>query len=72
VHIAGRNQAFTSAVEKLSRHCPATEYQHKWGHTSIYCAEYRKITAVSGALKYAEISHYNKGSNDGLKWHDKS
>ncbi len=34
VHVAGGNQAFTSAVEKLSRHCPATEYQHKRGHTS--------------------------------------
>jgi hypothetical protein len=34
VHIAGRNQAFTSAVEKLSRHCSATKYQHKRGHTS--------------------------------------
>ncbi len=33
VHIAGRNRVFTSAVEKLSRHCPAMEYQHKRGHT---------------------------------------
>ncbi len=52
VHIAGRNQSFTSwgvhfacrnwefssAVEKLSRHCPGTEYRHKQGHTSnILC-----------------------------------
>jgi hypothetical protein len=34
VHIAGGNWAFTSAVEKLSWNCPATEYQHKQGHTS--------------------------------------
>jgi hypothetical protein len=38
VHITGRNWAFSSAVEKLSRHCPGTEYQHKRGHTSnILC-----------------------------------
>ncbi len=38
VHITGRNWAFSSAVEKLSRHCPGTEYQHKGGHTSnILC-----------------------------------
>ncbi len=38
VHITGRNWAFPSAAEKLSRHCPGTEYQHKWGHTSnILC-----------------------------------
>ncbi len=34
VHITGRNWELSSAVEKLSRHCPGTEYQHKWGHTS--------------------------------------
>ncbi len=38
VHITGRNLAFSSAVKKLSRHCPGTEYQHKRGHTSnILC-----------------------------------
>ncbi len=37
-HITGRNWEFSSAVEKFSRHCPETEYQHKWGHTSnILC-----------------------------------
>jgi hypothetical protein len=25
---------FSSAVEKLIRHCPGTEYQHKRGHAS--------------------------------------
>ncbi len=35
VHITGKNWAFSSAVEKLSRHCPRTDYQHKRGHTSI-------------------------------------
>ncbi len=38
VHITGRNCAFLSAVEESSRHCPGTEYQHKQGHTSnILC-----------------------------------
>ncbi len=38
VHITSRNWAFSSAVEKLSRHCPGTEHQHKRGHTSnILC-----------------------------------
>jgi hypothetical protein len=38
VNIAGRNWAFSCAVEKLSRHCPGTEYQHKLWHTSsILC-----------------------------------
>ncbi len=38
VDIIGRNWAFSSAVEKLSRHCPGTECQHKRGHTSnILC-----------------------------------
>ncbi len=38
VHITGRNWAFSSAVEKSSRHCPGTEYQHKQGHTrNILC-----------------------------------
>jgi hypothetical protein len=40
------------------------------GIQAIYCAEYRKITAVSAALKFAKISHYNKGSNNGTKWQD--
>ncbi len=33
MHITDRNWAFSSAVHKLSRHCPGMEYQHKWGHT---------------------------------------
>jgi hypothetical protein len=31
----------------------------------------RKITAVSAALKFAKISHYNKESNNGPEWHTK-
>ncbi len=43
MHITGRNWAFSSAVEKLSRHCPETEYQHKWGHSSnILCRIQKK------------------------------
>ncbi len=34
MHVVGGNWAFTCAVEKLSRHRPAMEYQHKRGHTS--------------------------------------
>ncbi len=38
VYITGKNWAFSSAVEKSSRHYPGTEYQHKQGHTSnILC-----------------------------------
>jgi hypothetical protein len=73
VHITGRNGAFSSAVEKLSRHCPGTEYQHKQGHTSnifILC-RIQKIPPVNAALKFAEISPFNEGSNDGTKWQDK-
>jgi hypothetical protein len=46
------------------------EYQQHGDKQAIYCVKYRKITAVSAALKLAEISHYNKGSNGGPKWHD--
>jgi hypothetical protein len=42
VHLAGGNGAFSSAVEKLSRHCPGTEYQHKQGHTSNILCEIQK------------------------------
>jgi hypothetical protein len=37
---------------------------------AIYYAEYRKTTAASAAFKFAKISHYNKGSDNGPKWHD--
>jgi hypothetical protein len=38
VQVAGGNQLFTSALEKLNRHRPAMEYQHEQGHTSnIFC-----------------------------------
>jgi hypothetical protein len=60
-----------SAVEKSSRHCPGTEYQHKQGHTSNILCRIQKIPPVSAALKFAKISHYNKGSNEGTKWQDK-
>ncbi len=65
VHITGRNWAFSSAVEKSSRHCPGTEYQHKQGHTSNILCRIQKNYLCSAALKFAEISHYNKGSNNG-------
>ncbi len=42
------------------------------GIQAIYFAEYRKITAVSAAVIFPEISHYNKESNNGPKWHDKN
>ncbi len=40
------------------------------GIQAIYCAEYREITAVSASLKFAKMSHYNKGSNNSTKWQD--
>ncbi len=40
------------------------------GIQAIYCAEYIKFPTVSAALKFAEISHYNEGSDDGTKWHN--
>jgi hypothetical protein len=40
------------------------------GIQAIYCAEYRKIPPVSAALKFAEISYFNKGSDDSTKWQD--
>jgi hypothetical protein len=30
----------------------------------------QKIPPVSAALKFAEISHFNEGSDDGTKWQD--
>jgi hypothetical protein len=59
---------FFSDVEKLSRHYPRTDING--GIQAIYCAGYRKIPTVSAALKFAEISHFNKGSNDSTKWQD--
>jgi hypothetical protein len=70
VHITGRNQAFSSAVEKLGSHCPGMETNINGGIQAIYCAEYIKIPPVSAALKFAEISHYNEGSNNSTKWLD--
>ncbi len=41
------------------------------GIQAIYCAEYKKNPPHSAAIKFAEVSHYNKGSNNGTKWQDK-
>ncbi len=51
VHITGRNWAFSSAVEKLSRHCPGTEYQHKWGHTSNILCKIQKNSHCHRGIK---------------------
>ena len=62
VHIAGRNWAFSSAVENLSRHYPGTEYQHKRGYTSNilcriqknYCCQCRIIIRQDITLQQGE------------------
>ncbi len=50
-HITGRNWAFSSAVEKLSRHCPGTEYQHKRGHTSNILCKIQKDSLCQCCIK---------------------
>ncbi len=50
-HITGRNWAFSSAVEKLSRHCPGTEYQHKRGHTSNILCRIQKYYPCQRCIK---------------------
>ncbi len=51
VHITGRNWEFSSAVEKLSRHCPGTEYQHKRGHTSKILCRIQKNSPCQHCIK---------------------
>ena len=51
VHITGRNWAFSSAVEKLSRHCPGTEYQPKRGHTSHILCRIQKNSPCQCCIK---------------------
>ncbi len=71
VQITGRNWASSNAVENQAGIVHEQNTNINKGKQAIYCAEYRKITAVNAALKFAEISHYNKGSNCGTKWQDK-
>ncbi len=57
VHITGRNWAFSSAVEKPSRHCPGTEYQHKLGHTSnILCRIQKNYSCQSWIKIHRDIT----------------
>ncbi len=51
VHITGRNWAFAIAVEKLSKHCPGTEYQHKRGHTSNILCRIQKKSPCQRCIK---------------------
>ncbi len=51
VHITGRNWAYSSAVKKLSRHCPGTEYQHKRGHTSNILYRIQKNSHCQRSIK---------------------
>jgi hypothetical protein len=51
VQITGRYWAFSSAVEKLSRHCPGTEYQHKQGHTSNMLCRIHKNSHCQRCIK---------------------
>ena len=63
VHITGRNQALSSAVEKLADIVQEQNTNINRGIQAIYCAEYSKIPPVSAALKFTEISHFNKESD---------
>ncbi len=54
VHITGRNQAFSIAVEKLSRHCPGTEYQHKQGDTSNILCRIQKKSHCQHCIKICQ------------------
>jgi hypothetical protein len=62
VHITGRNGAFSSAVDKLSRHCQGMEYQHKRRHTSNILCRIQKKNAVSAALKFSEYHITTRGA----------
>ncbi len=51
VHIADGNWAFSSTVEKLSKHCPEMEYQHKRGHTCNMLCGIQKYSHCQRCIK---------------------
>ncbi len=51
VHITSKNWALSSAVEKLSRHCPGTEYQHQQEHTSNILGRIQKNSHCQHCIK---------------------
>ncbi len=61
VHIAGRNWLFARAVEKLSRHCPATEYQHKQGRASNISCGIQKNYRHQHCIKICQNITLQKG-----------
>ncbi len=54
MHITGRNWAFSSAIEKLSRHCPGMEHQHKRRHTSNILCRIQKIYRCQRCIKICQ------------------
>jgi hypothetical protein len=69
VHITGRNWAFPSAVEKLSRHCPGTEYQHKQEHTSNMLCRIQKNHCCQRCIKICRDITLQQGEQ---QWHQMS
>ncbi len=72
-HITGRNWAFSSAVEKSSRHCPGIEYQPKRGHTSHILCRIQKNSPCQRCIKICWDIIFQQGEwhEDGTKWQDK-
>ncbi len=66
VHITDRNWAFSSAVEKLSRHCPGTEYQHKRGHTTNILCRIQKSSHCQHCIKICWGITLQRGKQ---QWH---
>ncbi len=66
VHTTGRNWAFSSAVEKSSRHCPGTEYQHKQGHTSNILCRIQKNSPCQCCIKIRQGITLQQGEQ---RWH---
>ncbi len=72
-HITGRNWEFSSAVEKLSGHCPGTEYQPKREHTSNILCRIQKNSPCQRCIEICWNITFQQGEwhDDGTKWQDK-
>ncbi len=66
VQITGRNLAFFNAVEKLNRHCPGMEYQHKLGHTSNILCRIQKNYRCQSCIKICWDITLQQGEQ---QWH---
>ncbi len=65
VHITGRNWAFSSAVEKSSRHCPGTEYHINRGIQAILC-RIQKNYCCQRCIKICQDITLQQGEQ---RWH---